>query len=182
MTCKTHQANLPSLFTAKIVVLGAQGVGKTSLLNRFIHNNFKQVQQPTIGANFLTKTFIIPDYPHITIRLQIWDTAGQERFRSISKLYYRGAHAALLCYDITDSNTFDQMGIWLQELQKHNGNTSPSTSSPEATILHVVGTKADVVAEDPRKRQVAFERCISYVAEHLPVSYTHLTLPTKRIV
>jgi small GTP-binding protein len=155
------------LFLAKIVVLGAQGVGKTSLLNRFIHNDFKQVYSSTIGANFLTKKLVIPDYPHITIRLQIWDTAGQERFRSISKLYYRGAHAALLCYDITDASSFDQMGAWLQELRQHNVNSPHPSADEDESVIHVVGTKADVVAADPSKREVAFERCISYVAEHL---------------
>jgi len=175
---------------AKIVVLGAQGVGKTSLLQRFIHNNFKEVQHPTIGANFLTKKIVIPEYPHITLRLQIWDTAGQERFRSISKLYYRGANAALLCYDITSASSFDQMGTWLQELRQHNiitnSTPTPSIDSAEEAIIHVVGTKADVVAENPHNRQVTFERCISYVAEHLqggvkPPANSHTTSPVTPI-
>lgn len=155
-------------------------MGKTSLLNRFIYGSFREIQHPTIGANFLTKKIIIPEYPHITLRLQIWDTAGQERFRSISKLYYRGANAALLCYDITSASSFDQMGTWLRELRQHNISTSsPSddTSTEDAAIIHVVGTKADVVAEDPHKRQVTFERCISYVAEHLQGQSATTTSP-----
>jgi GTPase SAR1 family protein len=95
----------------------------------------------------------------------MWDTAGQERFRSISRLYYRGAHAAILCYDITSKKSFDEMGIWLQELRDNCGGGQGN--EPHDMILHVVGTKADVVAADPKAREVPFERCINYVAEQL---------------
>lgn len=144
---------------AKIVVLGSQGVGKTSLVHRFVKNSFTppSMMTSTIGASFLTKRVVDIDSSTV-VRLQIWDTAGQERFRSISKLYYRGANAALLCYDITSSSSFIEMGRWLLELR---------ANLPEDTIIHVVGTKADVVAENPSKREVPFERCIAYVAENL---------------
>ena len=84
--------------------------------------------------------------------------AGQERFRSISRLYYRGANACILCYDITDAQSFADMGVWLTELRQN---------LPHDVVLHVVGTKADIVARDPSARQVPFERCIAYVAENL---------------
>lgn len=84
--------------------------------------------------------------------------AGQERFRSISRLYYRGANACILCYSITDAQSFVEMGVWLTELRRN---------LPNDVVLHVVGTKADVVARDPSARQVPFERCIAYVAENL---------------
>ncbi|KAF2115803.1 P-loop containing nucleoside triphosphate hydrolase protein [Lophiotrema nucula] len=143
---------------AKIVVLGSQGVGKTSLVHRYVKNAFTPPQTvSTIGASFLTKRVVDID-TSTTVRLQIWDTAGQERFRSISKLYYRGANAAVLCYDITDPQSFEEMGRWLRELKQNLG---------EDVILHVVGTKSDVVAQDPWKRKVPFERCIAYVAENL---------------
>ncbi|KAF2747265.1 P-loop containing nucleoside triphosphate hydrolase protein [Sporormia fimetaria CBS 119925] len=143
---------------AKIVVLGCQGVGKTSLVHRFVKNAFTPPNvTSTIGASFLTKKVIDID-TGTTVRLQIWDTAGQERFRSISKLYYRGANAGVLCYDITDQQSFEEMGSWMKELKQNLGDD---------IILHVVGTKSDVVAEDPSKRRVPFERCIEYVAEHL---------------
>lgn len=84
--------------------------------------------------------------------------AGQERFRSISRLYYRGAHACILCYSITDAASFAEMGIWLTELR---------ANLPADVVLHVVGTKADIVTRDPSAREVPFERCIAYVAENL---------------
>ncbi|KAG5964729.1 hypothetical protein E4U58_003089 [Claviceps cyperi] len=147
-----------SSLEAKIVVLGAQGVGKTSLVMRYCKGAFDPSQiTSTVGASFLTKRVADSDSDTI-VRLQIWDTAGQERFRSISRLYYRGANACILCYSITDAQSFAQMGVWLTELRRN---------LPHDVVLHVVGTKADIVARDPSTRQVPFERCIAYVAENL---------------
>jgi len=142
---------------AKIVILGAQGVGKTSLVHRYIHSRFPSPSPSTIGASFLTKRIVDTDSDTL-VRLQIWDTAGQERFRSISRLYYRGANACIICYSVVDEQSFREMGRWLGELRRELG---------EGVVLHVVGTKADLVAQDPARRQVPFERCIAYVAENL---------------
>ncbi|KAJ3499826.1 hypothetical protein NLG97_g2 [Lecanicillium saksenae] len=147
-----------SSLEAKIVVLGAQGVGKTSLVMRYCKGAFNPAQiTSTVGASFLTKRVVDTDTDTV-VRLQIWDTAGQERFRSISRLYYRGANACILCYDITDAQSFADMGVWLTELRQN---------LPNDVVLHVVGTKADIVTRDPSARQVPFERCIAYVAENL---------------
>jgi small GTP-binding protein len=128
------------------------------LVNRYVKNAFQPAQTPsTVGASFVTKR-VTDDDTDTTVRLQIWDTAGQERFRSISKLYYRGANAGVLCYDITDEESFKEMGGWLLELKKNLGDD---------VILHVVGTKTDLVQENPSLRAVPFERCIAYVAENL---------------
>ncbi|MCJ1471302.1 hypothetical protein MMC07_009950 [Pseudocyphellaria aurata] len=143
---------------AKICVLGAQGVGKTSLVHRYIKGTFSPPSiTSTIGASFLTKRVLDID-SGATVRLQIWDTAGQERFRSISKLYYRGASAVLLVYSIVDEQSFEEMGRWLMELKDN---------LRDDIVVHIVGTKSDVVAQDPTLRKVPFERCIAYVAEHL---------------
>jgi len=95
--------------------------------------------------------------------------AGQERFRSISRLYYRGANACILCYSITDAQSFAEMGIWLTELRRN---------LPADIVLHVVGTKADIVARDPSRREVPFERCIAYVAENLAPGLSSTPPPT----
>ncbi|KAF7192425.1 Ras-like GTP-binding protein RYL2 [Pseudocercospora fuligena] len=152
-----------SSLEAKIVVLGSQGVGKTSLVHRFVKNTWipHSKAQSTVGASFLT-TRVNDSESGTNIRLQIWDTAGQERFRSISRLYYRGANAAILCYDVTSKRSFEEMGSWLQELRENCG-----IEAEEDMILHIVGTKSDQVAEDPTRREVPFERCIGYVAEQL---------------
>jgi len=161
-----HADSPASAIEAKIVVIGAQGVGKTSLVNRFIDPAAPISAQSTVGASFLTKKIHDPD-TNTTVRLQVWDTAGQERFRSISKLYYRGANAGILCYDVTNERSWEEMKSWLEEIRE-NCELSFNESKPgTGMILHVVGTKIDLVADDPSRRQVTFERTIAYVAEHL---------------
>ncbi|SMQ49057.1 unnamed protein product [Zymoseptoria tritici ST99CH_1A5] len=149
----------PPSLEAKLVVLGSQGVGKTTLVHRYAKNTYipPSRAQSTVGASFLTTRVSDPE-SGADIRLQIWDTAGQERFRSISRLYYRGANAAILCYDVTSAKSFEDMGTWLKELREN---------CAADTVIHVVGTKSDVVAKDPTLREVSFERCIGYVAEML---------------
>ncbi|KAI0132280.1 putative ras-like GTP-binding protein [Xylariales sp. AK1849] len=158
-----------SSLEAKIVVLGAQGVGKTSLVMRYVKGAFKPSQiTSTVGASFQTKRVVDSDTDTV-VRLQIWDTAGQERFRSISRLYYRGANACILCYSITDAQSFAEMGLWLTEFRRN---------LPPDVVLHVVGTKADIVARDPTRREVPFERCIAYVAENLAPGQGNTPPPT----
>ena len=158
-TSSTPQPLPVSSIEAKLVVLGAQGVGKTSLVSRYINpaQPLSKNIQSTVGASFVTKKVLDPDSSTI-VRLQIWDTAGQERFRSISRLYYRGAHAGLLCYDVTNEKSWEEMKGWLREMKE---NCDPN----DEPIIHVVGTKTDIVAEDPSKREVTFERTIAYIAE-----------------
>ncbi|KAI0347408.1 hypothetical protein BDW22DRAFT_1322841 [Trametopsis cervina] len=124
---------------AKIVIMGNTGVGKTSLLHRYTQNKFEPKNTTsTTGAFFVTKKVCI----HGTrVRLQLWDTAGQERFRSMAPMYYRGANAALLLYDITNASSFDDIRGWLEELK--------SNCSPDL-IIYIVGAKADL----HRHRQV----------------------------
>ncbi|KAJ5715495.1 Ras-like GTP-binding protein RYL2 [Penicillium malachiteum] len=170
---------MSSSLEAKIVVLGAQGVGKTSLVHRYVRNSFNpSTTTSTVGASFITKR-VLDTTSDTTVRLQIWDTAGQERFRSISRLYYRGAHACLLCYDITDENSFQEMAGWLRELRKNIGDPADPDSPP--LVIHVVGTKSDIVAIDPSKRRVPFERTIAYVAEQLYPSRASTPPPTAGI-
>ncbi|KIY45907.1 ras-domain-containing protein [Fistulina hepatica ATCC 64428] len=127
---------------SKIVVMGSSGVGKTSLLYRYTQNRFDPSHTTsTSGAFFVTKKV----YMHgMKVRLQLWDTAGQERFRSMAPMYYRGANAALLLYDITNKNTFYDIRGWLEELRKN--------SSPEL-IVYIVGAKADLA----NNRQVTMD-------------------------
>ncbi|KAL1954532.1 hypothetical protein VTO42DRAFT_1092 [Malbranchea cinnamomea] len=166
---------MPNSLEAKIVVLGAQGVGKTSLVQRYVKNTFTpETTASTVGASFVTKRVLDPTSDTV-VRLQIWDTAGQERFRSITRLYYRGANAGLLCYDITDENSFQEMAGWLVELRRNLGEDNP-------IVIHVVGTKADIVADDPSKRKVPFERTIAYVAEQLYPSQASTPPPSSGLM
>ncbi|OBZ76699.1 Ras-like GTP-binding protein RYL2 [Grifola frondosa] len=118
---------------AKIVIMGNTGVGKTSLLHRYTQNKFDPKNTTsTTGAFFVTKKVYVDG---IKVRLQLWDTAGQERFRSMAPMYYRGANAALLLYDITNASSFEDIRGWLEELKRNCSND---------LIIYIVGSKADL--------------------------------------
>ncbi|KAF8138159.1 ras-domain-containing protein [Boletus edulis] len=137
---------------AKIVVMGNTGVGKTSLLHRYTQNKFDPRNvTSTTGAFFVTKKVYIDG---LKVRLQLWDTAGQERFRSMAPMYYRGANAALLLYDITNASTFDDIRGWLAgeylclppSFQLINCSYPElKKNCPPELIIYIVGSKADLL-------------------------------------
>ena len=119
----------------KIVLVGDSGVGKTNLLLRYLKNEFNTQTKATVGVEFgNTKVKI----DNALIKAQIWDTAGQERYRSITSAYYKGAHGALIVYDITRKDSFDSVEKWLSDL-KNNGE--------EKMVIMVIGNKCDMVNE-----------------------------------
>lgn len=145
----------------KIVVLGSQGVGKTSMVVRYIGKMFSKHISPTIGASFFTCKISLGD---TRVKLQVWDTAGQERFRSMAPMYYRNANAALLVYDITNTTTFKAMKSWVKELQS-NVN--------EPMVLSVVGNKTDLAGAREVDCAEAAQYAASIGAQHYETSALH---------
>ncbi|PRP86585.1 putative Rab5 family GTPase [Planoprotostelium fungivorum] len=119
------------LYESKIVLLGDTGVGKTSLVLRYVEQRFATQQLPTIGASFLSRTIWVDD---IRIKLQLWDTAGQERFRSLAPMYYRGASVALVVYHVCNRESFEMTKSWIEELRSNNENH---------IIVAIVGNQID---------------------------------------
>lgn len=115
-----------------VVLIGDSGVGKSNLLLRFTKNDFLPESKSTIGVEFATRTLPIEGK---TIKAQIWDTAGQERYRAITSAYYRGAVGALIVYDITKKNTFDNVETWLRELRQY---------AEQDIVVILVGNKCDM--------------------------------------
>merc|ERR1712087_570555 len=105
--------------TVKLVLLGDSRVGKSSVVIRFVKNEFDQYKFPTIGATFLTQSVSVGNY---LVKFEIWDTAGQEKYRSLAPLYYRGASAALVVYDITNRESFENARKWIEEVQTQEGS------------------------------------------------------------
>jgi len=102
----------------KVVILGDTGVGKTSLLNRYIHNRFSSGEyRATIGADFLTKVQNL-SVKDKDVTLQIWDTAGQERFVSICLPFYRGSDCCVLVYDVNDPKSVDSLETWINHFNQ----------------------------------------------------------------
>nr|5YOZ_A Chain A, Rab5a [Leishmania donovani]6L6O_A Chain A, Rab5a [Leishmania donovani] len=137
----THPPQLMEATSAKIVMLGESGAGKSSIALRFTRNEFLANQETTIGAAFLSKTVMIDGR---ALKYEIWDTAGLERFRSLAPIYYRGASGALVVYDITNSESLKKAQTWIKELR---ANADPSL------IIVLVGNKKDLGS----LRQVSFE-------------------------
>lgn len=133
-----------------MVLLGDVGTGKSSLVLRFVKDQFVEFQESTIGAAFFSQTVVIDD---TTVKFDIWDTAGQERYHSLAPMYYRGAAAAIVVYDITLEASFARAKKWVQELQAQ-GNAS--------TIMALAGNKADLLDA----RQVETEEAKKYAEEN----------------
>jgi len=134
----------------KLVLLGESAVGKSSLVLRFVKGQFHEYQESTIGAAFLTQTVRIGD---TTVKFEIWDTAGQERYHSLAPMYYRGAQAAIVVYDVTSTDTFARAKTWVKELQRQ--------ANPNIVIA-LAGNKADLAG----KRAVDFEEAHAYAEDN----------------
>ncbi|XP_036971228.1 RAB6B, member RAS oncogene family a isoform X1 [Acanthopagrus latus] len=135
----------------KLVFLGEQSVGKTSLITRFMYDSFDNTYQATIGIDFLSKTMYLEDRtpPQLSlsepqVRLQLWDTAGQERFRSLIPSYIRDSTVAVVVYDITNVNSFQQTSKWIEDVRTERGSD---------VIIMLVGNKTDLAD----KRQITIE-------------------------
>jgi small GTP-binding protein len=98
----------------KVVLLGETGVGKTCLSHCFVQSHSSLESEATIGASFAIKDVVVQGQ---SLKLHIWDTAGQERYRSLAKMYYHNAQAAVLVYDITKARTFEALQGWYEELK-----------------------------------------------------------------
>lgn len=134
----------------KIVTLGDSGVGKSSLIFRYIDGAFHTGYVSTIGVDFKIKKLRIGEQD---VKLQIWDTAGQERFRTIATPYLRGAHGCVGVFDVTEPQTLDSLQNWIREFRTINPGASPLS-------LIVVGNKTDLP-----KPHVPQERIDAFVSE-----------------
>uniref|UniRef100_A0A8B9IEN1 Ras-related protein Rab-7b n=1 Tax=Anser cygnoides TaxID=8845 RepID=A0A8B9IEN1_ANSCY len=93
----------------KIIIIGALGVGKTSLLHQYVHKTFYEDYRTTLGASILTKVIAVDN---TLLKMQIWDTGGQERFRSMVSTFYKGSDGCILAFDVTDRESFESLDNW----------------------------------------------------------------------
>ncbi|EKX48909.1 hypothetical protein GUITHDRAFT_151724 [Guillardia theta CCMP2712] len=140
----------PPLAKYKLVFLGDQSVGKTSIITRFMYDKFDSTYQATIGIDFLSKTMYLDDR---VVRLQLWDTAGQERFRSLIPSYIRDSSVAVIVYDVTNRESFDNAGKWIDEVRQERG---------EDVILALVGNKTDLAEKRRVTREEGEEKAKSF--------------------
>lgn len=132
---------IASLSKYKVVFLGDQACGKTSIIKNFMYGTADQGYQATIGIDFLSKTMYLDDR---TVRLQIWDSAGQERFRSLIPSYIRDSSVAVVVYDISNTASFGNVSRWIADVRAERGAD---------VVVMLVGNKTDLTA----KRAVSTE-------------------------
>ena len=125
----------------KYIIIGDAGVGKSNILLRYVYSTFKSDYQLTIGVEFGEKTVEIKGKIY---KIQIWDTAGNEQFRSITRTYYKNSVCAIVVYDISRRETFDNVINWIEDCK---------LNSPKSVFIILVGNKSDL-EED---RQVTTE-------------------------
>jgi len=142
---------------AKVTLLGDSEVGKTSLILRYVKNEFTEVYKQTLGADFMTKRLEINGNPDKRITLAIWDLAGQEQFSNLREYYLAGTLAAIICFDITQKSTFEHVPAWMQEICNICGDIP----------IILVGTKNDLADH----RQVTMKDIEAFLAKE----------PTKQI-
>ncbi|CAL8096244.1 unnamed protein product [Calicophoron daubneyi] len=137
---------------SKLVLLGESAVGKSSIVLRFVKSQFSEFQEATIGAAFLTQTVVCGD-PQRTVRFEIWDTAGQERYHSLAPMYYRGAQAAIIVYDITNAGSFQRAKSWVNELNEQANSVK---------VIALAGNKLDL----EEQRAVTVDEAQAYATEN----------------
>jgi len=116
----------------KIIVVGDHNVGKTSMMRRYVEDQYSDGYKATIGVDFMYQKFKILD---IEFTLHIWDTAGQEQFKCVSRAYFRGASAVILAFDLGNPESLDSAREWLEEVKRENSAN---------LMIFLVGTKSDM--------------------------------------
>jgi small GTP-binding protein len=137
------------LSKCKLVFLGSSGVGKTSLIHRYILNSFDKDYSGTVGIDFFTKPVHVRDR---MVNLQIWDTAGQERFKSLIPFYIRDSTIAVIVYDVSNRESFDEAKAWHKTVVSERGSDA---------VCILVGNKNDLEAGVPPEEVAAFTKSIA---------------------
>ena len=132
----------------KIIIIGDVAVGKSCIMMRAIRDEFKDEHEPTIGVEFGSYTLKIQDK---IVKMQIWDTAGQEYFKSLTRVFYKGAHCVFIVYDIRREETFNKLRDWLNEVKMN--------SDPEIAMV-LVGNQCDMESERKVTIEMAKNFCI----------------------
>ena len=137
-----------NVLSCKIVLLGESGVGKTCIISRYINQVFEGNTISTNGASYAAKTLHFDDYDK-SLKVEIWDTAGQEQYRSLTKIFYKDATAAILVYDITRKKSFDEIkNYWYKQLLE---------CAPSDIVVGLAGNKADLFDREQVSEEEAKE-------------------------
>ena len=152
-----NENEVTSKLTFKFLLVGNSSVGKTSLVRRFCRDDFEENNQSTISVEFMTSV-IKMDNGGAPVKLQIWDTAGQEQYHSLVKSYYRNAVGVILCFSLTDHDSFEMIEEWYRDVI--------DSCNPKAVVV-LVGNKCDLKEEkrvtDAEAKNFAELHSIEYI-------------------
>ena len=149
-------------YILKLLTIGDQFVGKSSIINRYIDDKFNENIKPTLAIDYKTK--MIQKGENL-IKISIYDTAGEEKYRHLIKNYYNGSNGILLVFDITDKNSFDNLNFWLDELEK-NCNLNN-------LYIFLVGNKTD----RKKERKVSYDEAKNF-ADMKKIPYIEISAKT----
>lgn len=149
-------------YVIKTIIIGDSNVGKSNILTKFVDNEFNSKSYTTIGVDYKIITF---NYENKNIKLVIWDTAGQERFKSIVKTFYNCANVVIICFDLTDKTSFENIDYWYNEVikqtnQKQNTNKNQEECKEQKPIIILVGTKCDKVEKIVIEKEEGIKKAI----------------------
>ena len=117
----------------KVVLIGETGVGKTCINKRFIEGIYTGNETPNTTASFCSKTIKFDEYRDQSIKFEIWDTAGQEVYRSLGKIFYKGAVAAILVYEITNQHSFNEIkNYWYGQIKEY------ASQDPNKSLFYII--------------------------------------------
>ena len=155
----------------KVLLLGDGSVGKSSLMKRFIANEFEEKRNHTIGVEFLNKDIIRNNQ---TYTLQIWDTAGQERFRTLRTPFYRGTEICFLVFSLNDIETFENLSMWRDEFCKYT-----DLNQPDLFPFVVLGNKCDLPSSE---RAISSETAAAWCSNNGGIPYFETSAKTAENV
>jgi len=138
----SNNQNIPQI---KLILLGDSGVGKSSIIKRYMEDSFEDYITSTLGSSFLEKTVNVKGKK---VKIEVWDTAGQEEFRSVTKIFVKNSKIIILVYNVTDKNSFDGLNYWYDFIQKELGQN---------VILGLAGNKTDLIFEDGFDEEITSE-------------------------
>jgi len=155
----------------KVVMLGKEFSGKTSLVERFLNERFvgENKYQSTIGAAYGARKMQVGKREVV---LGVWDTAGSERYESMTRMYYRGAKAAVVCYAVNDQESWDKLQFWISELKKLEENCR----------IYICATKIDLLGGNNRNRVIDYHNTTDYSDEIKAKIYETSSKSGKNIV
>ncbi|OLS27587.1 MAG: GTPase KRas precursor [Candidatus Heimdallarchaeota archaeon LC_3] len=165
-----------------MVLLGDGGVGKTASIYRFIENKFKSDYVATVGFTILNKSVTAKN---TSVNLQLWDMGGQKHFRKLRSNFYKGTYAALLVFDVTNLDSFNNLESWITEAVENIGHDIPFIlvgNKADLELHRIVNKKMIIKRVANERRIVAFFETSALTGAGINEAYEKLALKVEEIV